>query len=237
MSEQSIIEVKDLVQKAGRQVVLNGISFTAAKGECLGVFGLSGTGKTSLLHILAGVDRFTSGTVEVLGCNVRKQQDFKKHMGLVTQERSLFQDLNAGENLDFMASIKGVDPRDIDRVVTQVELKEYLHQPVSKMDLGVYQRLALACALLGKPQLLIADELISNFDIYSSHIIVREIRQFMADGGTVILGFSIIELCDLMTRVAWLDKEQINIFTPPAARQHWDSLVQAISQTSGDNDV
>lgn len=236
MNEQWVLEVRDLVQKVGRHTVLDGISFTAVPGECLGVFGLSGTGKTCLLHILAGVDRFTSGTVEVLGCNVKKNQEFKRHIGLVTQERSLFQDLNAGENLDFMASIKAVDPQDIDRVVTRLELKEYLHQPVNKLDVGIYQRLAMACALLGAPQLLIADELIGHFDLCSSHIIVRELKRFLAEGGTAILGFSIIELCEHLTRVVWLDKEQISIFEPQAARHHWDSLVQAIYQ-SGDNDV
>ncbi|MGI5921549.1 MAG: ATP-binding cassette domain-containing protein [Syntrophomonadaceae bacterium] len=237
MDEKWVVEVKDLVQKVGRQTILNHISFSVARGECLGVFGLQGSGKTSLLHILAGVNRFTAGQVEVLGCNIKKRAEFKKYTGLVTQERSLFQDLNAGENLDFMASLKGVSSLEIDRVAAWLKLQDYLRQPVGKLDAGIYQRLSLACALLGSPQLLIVDELVGNFDVYSVHLVIRVMKQYIAEGGTVIWGFSHIELCDYMTRVAWLSREKFEVLSPREARARWDDLVKSVSKASGDDDV
>ncbi|MDD3364090.1 MAG: ABC transporter ATP-binding protein [Syntrophomonas sp.] len=228
--QQSVVEVKDLVQKFFLKPVLNGVSLQLFPGECLGIFGLRGSGKTSLLHILAGVDRFSSGTVEVLGCNISKSQQFKQKMGLVTQEPSLFQDLSVMENLDFIAALKNVRQENIGRVTAQLELKEYLRHPITALDVGLYQRLALACALLNSPRLLILDELIKDIDLYSRHLIIKQLKPFLQGGGACICGFSNMDMADFFDRVGWLEYGQLEILAPSQARKKWNNLVDSYQE-------
>lgn len=234
---KAVIEVENLIQKSGKEIFLNGLSFCLNHGECLGIFGLRGSGKTALLHIIAGADRFTSGKVTVLGCDIRKSQKYKKRIGLVTQQKSLFQDLRAGENLDFIATLKDADTKDIDRVINALELREYLHQPVGNLDPGVYQRLSLACALLGSPRLLIADEAIKDIDLYSRRIILREAKEFLAGGGSCICSFSNMEYSEYMDRVGWLENGNITIYTPDEARNKWNQLLHSVPGQSGEQNV
>ncbi|MDK2895692.1 MAG: type transport system ATP-binding protein [Moorella sp. (in: firmicutes)] len=232
-----IVAVKDLTQKIGPKTVLDGLNLEVAAGECLGIFGMKGSGKTALLHILAGIDRFTSGKVEIAGMDIRRNEKFKRYLGLVTQERSLFQDLNAAENLDFIAALKNADRDNIDRLIERLELSEILNQPVGNMEVGPYQRLALACALLNKPRVLIADELIGAIDLDSRRIILRELETFLAGGGTCIWAFSNAEFMHHVHRVGWLEKGKITFYPPAEALMRWNARLQSLTGQDGDGDV
>jgi ABC-2 type transport system ATP-binding protein len=228
MGEQPrVVDVRDLAQNFFLKPILKGISLQLLPGECLGIFGLRGSGKTSLLHILAGIDRFTSGTVEVLGCNISKSQRFKQELGLVTQEPSLFLDLNVLENLDFIAALKNVKQVDIaiERVTSQLKLNDYLRHPIPALDVGLYQRLSLACALLNSPRLLIIDELIKDIDLYSRSLIINQLKLFLQRGGACICGFSNMEMADYFDRVGWLEIGQLEILAPSQAHEKWNNLV------------
>lgn len=232
---QAVIKVKDLVQKTGRKTVLNGLSFEVFSGECFGLFGARGAGKTTLLHILAGVDKFKSGSVEVLGYDVKKTEAFKKHLGLVTQERSLFRDLKVCENLDFLAALKNASREDILSVADRFELRDSLNEPVGALEAGTYQRLSLACALLNSPELLIVDELIDKIDLYSRRVIVRELIKFLSGGGSCVWGFSSIEFIEQMTRVGWLENGRITVYPPQEAKEKWNGEIQFFYKQSGEN--
>lgn len=235
--EASVIEVTDLIQRLGRDEILKGLSFQVLPGECFGLFGLRGSYKTNVLHILAGVDRFTSGTVKVLGYDIKKSQKFKKHIGLVTRVKSLFLDLKTWENLDFMANLKSASHANVREVISRLELEESLHQGINQIDPGVYQRLALACALLGSPKILIVDELIKDIDLYSRHVILREMQAFLQQGGTVVCAFSNMEFYKYMSRVAWLENGTIKMFEPESARDHWNDLVHSGAEGQGGTDA
>jgi ABC-2 type transport system ATP-binding protein len=229
-----IIKVNKLSQKIGRKMLLKEISFEVLPGECFGVFGTRGTGKTSLLHILAGVDRFTSGQVEVLGSNIRKTEKFKHDLGLVTQERSLFPDLTVAENLDFIAALKKASKADVCEMIERYELNELLAEPVTVLDtMGVFQRLSLACAMLNSPKLLIADEIIKDIDLYSRNLILRELQQFQAEGGTCVYAFSNIAFCGYMSKVGWLESGEMTLFEPEAAQAEWNRQEKFYTEQSG----
>jgi len=221
-----LIMVRDLVQKTGRQALFNGLSFDVLPGESFGVFGLRGTGKTALLHILAGIDRFKSGQVEVLGYNITKSEKFKRELGIVTQEKSLFADMTVGENLDFIAALKKASRGDVCQVAERFELQDFLANPVTALTMGVFQRLSLACAMLNRPKLLLADEIIKDFDIYSRSLILKELRQFQAEGGTCVYSFSNIEFCTQVSRLGWLDSGQLHIYEPKDAQAEWNRQVK-----------
>lgn len=234
---EAVISVKDLVQKIGKKTVLNGLSFEVFSGECFGLFGTRGTGKTSLLHILAGIDRFKSGSVEVLGNDIRKGERFKAHLGLVTQERSLFGDLKVYENLDFIGVLKNADKKNIPPLVERFDLKAFLNDPVSTLEAGVYQRVSMACALLNTPKLLLADQLIDDLDLYSRQVILRELAAFLSGGGACVWGFSRVELCPQMSRMAWLENGKLTCFQPQEFAEQWEGRMKALAAQSGEADA
>lgn len=234
---RTVIEAVDIVQKISGKVVIDGISLELFAGELMGIFGTRGTGKTTLLHILAGIDRFSAGKLEVLGCNIRKNCKYKKSIGLVSQEKSLFRDLNTMENLDFIATLKEARRENISELIERFELKPFLHEAVDRLDAGVYQRLALACAMLDKPQILIVDEVIKDIDLYSRHIIIKQIQEFLAAGGACIYGFSNMEYWEYADRIGWLENGQLEIYTPQDAANRWNSMCASFAEREGMPDV
>ena len=232
-----LIRVNGLTQKIGPKNIFNGLSFELFSGECLGLFGVRGAGKTTLLHILAGIDRYKSGSVEVLGCDVSRSEVFKKQLGLVTQERSLFRDLKVYENLEFISVLKNAGRENIDALVKRFELRDCLGEAVSALDAGIYQRLSLACALLNMPRLLLADDLINDIDLYSRHLILKELSRFITSGGACIWGFSRIEFCAATSRVGWLENGLLTLSLPQEAQALWDNRLRLIEQQSGEKDA
>ncbi|MDD4169855.1 MAG: ABC transporter ATP-binding protein [Desulfotomaculaceae bacterium] len=218
---EPIIKVNRLVQKIGSRPLLQGISFEVLPGEWWGVFGARGAGKTSLLHILAGIDSFTSGQVEILGSNIRKSAQFKRKLGLVTEENSMFIDLTVVENLDFIAALKEATRDDVQEMAERFELREFLPEPVTALKSGVLQRLALACAVLNRPRLLLVDDVINQIDFYSRQLLLRELQQFQAAGGTCVCVFSAIDFSRYVTRVAWLAEGELSVYEPADARAEW----------------
>lgn len=219
---EPVMKVNNLSQKIGRKTLLKEISFEVMPGECFGVFGSRGTGKTSLLHILAGVDRFSSGEVQVLGENIKKSEKFKQGLGLVTQAKSLFSDMTVGENLDFLGALKKASKEDVCDMIERYELKAFLAEPVADLDsIGIFQRLSLACAMLNRPKLLIADEIIKDIDLYSRNLILNDLQQFQAEGGTCVCAFSNISSCQYMNKVGWLEGGELTCYEPEAAQAEW----------------
>lgn len=230
---EPVIKVTNLAQKIGRKLIFQGISFEVQPGECLGIFGTRGAGKTSLLHILAGVDRFNSGQVEILGFNINKTEKFKRSLGLVTQESSLFRDMTVVENLDFIASLKKASRAVVREVIERFQLQEFLTKPVTSLDIGVLQRVSLACALLNRPKLLILDEIIKDIDLFSRCLILKELERFLAEDGTCVSTFSNFAFSQLFSKVAWLEGGEMTIYDPEAAQAEWNRQEKYYAEQSG----
>ena len=148
----------------------------------------------------------------------------------MTEESSLFQDLSTGENLDFLASLKNATKEDIQRVGTACELGDYLKTPVTLLDHGVYQRLAMACALLNRPQLLLLDEPVQDFDLYSRQVILREIKEFLAAGNTCIWASSNPAFLEKMDKVGWLEDGKMTVMQAEEAQEKWEEALLEASQ-------
>ena len=230
---EPVIRVNNLAQKIGRKILLKGISFEVLPREWLGIFGTRGAGKTSLVHILAGVDRFKSGQVEILGWNIRKTEKFKRRLGLVTQESSMFRDMTVVENLDFIAALKKASRADVLEMIERFELNDSLSKPVTVLDIGVLQRLSLACAMLNRPELLIVDEIIKDIDLFSRNLILKELQQFQADGGTCVSTFSNFPVCEYINKVAWLEDGDLTLYEPEAAQAEWNRQEKFFAEQSG----
>lgn len=230
---EEIIKVENLVQKVKGKILLNDVTFSVIQGQSLGLVGSRGSGKTSLLHILAGIDKFVSGTVEVFGHDVTKTEKFKKEVGIVTQIPSLFKDFSARENLDFIAALKGASKESIQERISHLELEGSLKDRAEKLLPGIYGRLSLACALLGSPKLLLLDNFAENLDVKSLKLIAAEVSRFQEEGGTVVFAADRPEFLCTVHDIGIMEEGSLEILAPDAAVSLWHSQREAITEGCG----
>jgi ABC-2 type transport system ATP-binding protein len=184
------IQCKDLVKTyEGRPPVeaVRGLDLTVAFGECFGLLGPNGAGKTTTIEILEGLTEPTAGEVEVLG--MRWGHDdaaIKERIGISLQETRLSEKLQVREIVTLFRSFykRGLEP---DEVIRRMALEEKATARVGKLSGGQKQRLAVACALVGDPDLLMLDEPTTGLDPQSRRQLWDLIRAFREQGRTVLL--------------------------------------------------
>ena len=191
MSEEFAIAAHRLCKRFGNTVAVDALDLQVPHGRIYGFLGPNGCGKSTTIRMLCGLLTPTSGSVTVLGRDVAAEaQQLKSRIGYMTQKFSLFADLSNEENLRFIADIYGLQRR-----ARQSRIKELLHQYdlydrrkqlAGSMSGGQKQRLALACAVLHHPDLLLLDEPTSAVDPQSRRDFWAKLFE-LADAGTTIL--------------------------------------------------
>lgn len=151
------VQVSHLGVTRGGTEVLRDLDFAVAAGQVTGLLGPSGCGKTTLMRSLVGVQRLTSGSVEVFGAPAG-DASLRDRIGYVTQQPSVYDDLTVTENLRFFARILGVPDARVDACIETVALGDFRSRIVSRLSGGQRSRVSLAVALLGEPALLVLDE-------------------------------------------------------------------------------
>ncbi len=151
------VSVRRLSVIRGGNEVLRDLDFSVSSGQVTGLLGPSGCGKTTLMRSIVGVQRITSGEVEVFGSRAG-DASLRDRIGYVTQQASVYADLTVTENLRFFARILGVAPTRVEECIETVDLVSHRHQLVSRLSGGQSSRVSLAVALLGEPPLLVLDE-------------------------------------------------------------------------------
>jgi ABC-2 type transport system ATP-binding protein len=189
---------------------VNGLDLTVNAGECFGLLGPNGAGKTTTIEILEGLLRATSGEVEVLDRRWgRQDEELKQRIGISLQETRLSEKLTVRETLVLFRSFyrHGITPED---AIARVSLQEKATAWVKKLSGGQRQRLAVACALVGDPELLFLDEPTTGLDPQSRRQLWDIIRDFGRQGRTVLLTTHYMDeaerLCD---RVAVVDHGKV----------------------------
>ena len=189
-------------------VAVNGLDLTVGAGECFGLLGPNGAGKTTTIEILEGLTLPDSGDVEILGTAWREGaagRALRERLGIQLQETQLADKLTVTETLALFRSFYK-QSHTVDEVLALVELEEKRKARVVTLSGGQKQRLAVACALVSKPELLFLDEPTTGLDPQSRRQLWEIIRRFRAAGGTVLLTTHYMEeaerLCD---RVAIMD--------------------------------
>jgi heme exporter protein A len=161
------IEFSDVAKRFDERVVFRSVSGEAAPGEVLAVTGPNGSGKSTLLAILCGLLRPTRGEVRYLAGDGRLDRaDWKRHLGAVAPAMSLYEELDAMENLRFFAKVRGLTtPDDLCREwLDRVGLDPHRRTVVGGYSTGMRQRLKIAQAMLHDPEVLLLDEPGSNLD-------------------------------------------------------------------------
>jgi ABC-2 type transport system ATP-binding protein len=193
-------------------VAVAGLDLTVGAGECFGLLGPNGAGKTTTIEILEGLTLPDSGEVEILGTPWRDGaagRALRERLGIQLQETQLADKLQVGEVLALFRSFYQ-QSHTVDEVLALVELEEKRKARVVTLSGGQKQRLAVACALVSKPELLFLDEPTTGLDPQSRRQLWEIIRRFRAAGGTVLLTTHYMEeaerLCD---RVAIMDHGKV----------------------------
>jgi len=209
----SAIRVRNLVKTyPGKPPVeaVRGLNLDVPIGQCFGLLGPNGAGKTTTLEIIEGLLDATSGEVEVLGRTWAKDaRSIRELIGISLQETRLSDKLRVIETLQLFRSFyaKGIEP---EAALALVSLQEKAQSQVVKLSGGQRQRLAVACALIGDPELLFLDEPTTGLDPQSRRELWNVIREIQTRGRTVILTTHYMDeaerLCD---RVAIVDHGQV----------------------------
>jgi lipoprotein-releasing system ATP-binding protein len=216
MADAPLVEVADLAKSYrtpnGAIAVLRGLSLTVARGEMVAIVGASGVGKSTLLHVLGGLDRAEHGTVRVGGEDITAMSDddlvaFRnRHVGFVFQFHHLLPEFTALENVMMPLRIARRRPAEArpraEALLTRVGLRERLAHVPGMLSGGEQQRVAMARALAMAPSLLVADEPTGNLDEHTAEALHELLREMHRDAGlTSIIATHNARLAGLCDRV------------------------------------
>ena len=215
------LAVRALHKRYGEVVAVDGLDLEVRPGECFGLLGPNGAGKTTTIEICEGLLEPTSGDVEVLGRRwASEERELRQMLGIQLQETQLAEKLTVRETVRLFRSFyeRGREPEE---VIALVQLEEKSRARVGSLSGGQKQRLALACALVGDPQLLFLDEPTTGLDPQARRQLWELIGELRAGGRTIVLTTHYMEeaerLCD---RVAIVDHGRaIALGTPRALVQ------------------
>lgn len=211
-----------LVHRYGAVQALQGVDVSVEAGEIFGVVGPDGAGKTTLLRILATVMPPTAGGGTVLGRDlVTGGERAKGDLGYLPQRFALYPDLSVRENLEFFADLFGTPRAErgakVARFLEATALAEFSDRRAEHLSGGMKQKLALACALIHTPRLLILDEPTTGVDAMTRREFWRMLYQLNLQGMTIVMATPYMDEAERCHRVMFLDRGRVMACDRPAA--------------------
>ena len=195
-----VIETESLTKVYGSTVAVGGLSLSVPHGHAFGLLGPNGSGKTTTMGMLLGLVRPTSGTFSLFGSSAGLEESLRR-VGAIIEYPSFYPYLSGRENLRYFQGIfrRGA-PEDIDGLLEKVGLADSGDKCFSTYSLGMKQRLGLAFALLGSPEVLFLDEPTNGMDPVGMAEVRHLIRELCADGRTVLMASHLLneveQVCD-----------------------------------------
>ncbi len=215
-----MIEITNVTKKYGNFTAVDDISFTIQNGEIIGFLGPNGAGKSTTMNMITGYIEPTEGTITVNGYDIQKKpQKAKKQIGYMPEGVPLYQDLTVKEFVTYMAELKKVDKKvkkeEVEKAITETGIKDVEKKLIRNLSRGYKQRVSMAGALVGSPDVLILDEPTVGLDPKQ----ITEIRSLIKELGkehTIILSSHILsEVSQLCERVIIINKGKIVAIDTP----------------------
>lgn len=209
------IEITELRKVYGTKAAVDGLTLTVERGTFFGFLGPNGAGKTTTIRMLMGLAQPTSGSMRVLGHRLPEEgQEVKAKIGLVPDESLLFDHLTGGEFLEFVGRIYGLG-RPISRQRAQellqlFELDTAGRKLIAEYSKGMRKRVAMAAALIHRPELFLLDEPFEGVDAVGARLMKEILQDQVRRGATIFLTSHVLEVVErLCERVAIIDKGRI----------------------------
>lgn len=232
-----MIQVTGISKRFGSHQALDRVSFQVDQAEIFGLVGPDGAGKTTLIRILCGLMNPNSGSVTLMGG--RPEHIDRQNLGYMPQRFSLYGDLTVQENIDFFGSLYGIKKDVIrtraDQILEITGLSPFPHRRAAGLSGGMKQKLALTCALITRPGLLILDEPTYGVDPQSRKDFWRILYQLNHQGMTILVSTPYMDEAELCTRVGFLNNGRLlDCATPHALKAPYENRVFEVRTDSRD---
>lgn len=227
------ISINHLTKRYGRLTALDQVTFSVPEGCMLGLIGPDGAGKTTLYQILTTLLNPDEGSATVVGLDV--VNDYRKlrtQIGYMPERFSLYPDLTVSENLQFFASLFGVDVKDNYDLIAPIfnQLKKFPNRKARALSGGMKQKLALSCALIHRPKVLLLDEPTTGVDAVSRSEFWDMLATLKAKGITILVSTSYMDEAEQCERIALINKGKIlGVDTPKNLVERLESNIYKAS--------
>jgi ABC-2 type transport system ATP-binding protein len=217
MAASTVVEARALSKSYGALQALDAVSFEVRQGEIFGLIGADGAGKTTAFRIIGGVLQQGAGEIRVLDSAPREA---RPGVGYLTQPFSLYQDLSIAENLEYAAGLREVAPADFtarsDRYCKMFDLNRFMERLAGRLSGGMKQKLALSCALISDPKLLLLDEPTTGVDPVTRRDFWDALTSLATGGMSIIVATPYLDEAERCHRVALMERGKIYDIDSPA---------------------
>jgi ABC-2 type transport system ATP-binding protein len=219
MSPPTVVQTRDLTKYFGDFCAVDAVTFEVRAGEVVGYLGPNGSGKTTTIRMLMGLLLPSAGTAQVLGFDIlREPEEVRRRVGYMSQKFALYDELTAWENLEFYAGVYGVrDRAHLEATLDRLGLRGVLRERAGELPVGWRQRLALATAIVHRPQLLFLDEPTSGVDPTARRDFWDLIYEFVAEGVTALVTTHYMDEAEYCNRVGIMSYGKLLAMDTPAA--------------------
>ena len=230
------IELESVSKRYGPKTIIHDVSFTVDKGEIVGFLGPNGAGKTTTMRMIAGFTTASAGTVRVAGFDMAMQnEEAARRIGYLPETPPLYDTLDVSDYLRFVAKVKGVTRAamrsELDRVIAACRLEAVVTREIYKLSKGYRQRVGLAQALLGKPEVLLLDEPTAGLDPGQIQETREVIRAFGAEHAVLLSTHILPEVTLICRRVAIINQGRLLAIDSPAGLQRASEQTNRVSLT------
>jgi ABC-2 type transport system ATP-binding protein len=232
-----VIALESVSKRFGSKTIVHDLTFTVEKGEIVGFLGPNGAGKTTTMRMIAGFTTASSGRVTVAGYDMATQNEqAARKIGYMPEHPPLYDTLDVRQYLRFVARAKGVVRSqlgsELDRVATACRLEAVLEREIYKLSKGYRQRLGLAQALLGKPEVLLLDEPTAGLDPGQIQE-TREVIRSFGEKHAVLLSTHILpEVTLICRRVAIISQGRLLAIDSPSGLQQASEQTNRVTLTA-----
>ena len=236
MNHGTAVSAEDLAKSYGKVEALRGVSLAVERGELYGIIGPDGAGKTTLLRILATLLLPDRGRASLCGLDVvAGYRGIRRLIGYMPGQFALYQDLTVEENLEFFATVFGTTIGENRHLVDDIyrQIEPFRSRPAGKLSGGMKQKLALCCALIHKPEVLLLDEPTTGVDPVSRKEFWAMLLKLRREGMTILVSTPYMDEATLCDRIALMQQGRfLGVDTPRGITDRYPTALYAVRSGS-----